>query len=408
VTSILVLLALLSVASLASRRGSTETLVNLASAPLLVSIGLLLSPEGLGFLLPSTAASLTPGLRVGVAWLALLIGLRSNSPAEPRWGSNLLWFLGVGGLVWAVGASVCFAGLVLLQHASMRLPGLLEEGVPAWAMAAALGGMMSGTSLTAVQDAVRKWPSGPARERLEFLARHDAAFGVMTLVLLLSTWVTWKAPDAASAHALPILAVLALGAVMAAGALMLGAGTGLASTHGRLSLVALLTTGAGLCGIAGVPEAGAAWVTGLILAALGANKQVLSQSIRATERPARLVLLVLAGVHTQPEVGPILVGVILCAGRMLGRVVLWLMARPLLPATLPFQSLLTAPALSVPFAMSLTLARRGTFDGTSVLTAVVTAVCLNDLLTLLWGFGVRARAITYPSLPVTNIEAGHE
>lgn len=409
-TSILVLLALLSVATLASRRGSAEAVVNLASAPLLVTMGFVMGPEGLGFLLPSTAAALTPGLRVGVAWLAFLVGLRASVPGDGAWLRNVGWLVVVGGLSCAVTTAIAYAGIVSLDGFQVQLPGLLGQGVPRWAFALALGGMLCGTSLSAIQEAVLKWPDGAARRRLEFLARHDAVLGVLTLVVVLAVWVTWRPPDVRHAHALPVIAVGALGSVMAAGAVMLGAARRPVPTIARLSVVALLTTGAGLSGIAGVPEASAAWFTGFLLAALGVKDRLLSQTMRDTDRPVRFVLLVLAGVHAEPTTGALLMGTLLCAARFVTRALVWLLSRPEKPGTLSFQAMLTAPALAVPFAMSLTLARRANFEGTSLLTAVVVAVCLNDLLTLLWGFGQRARtgSITFPALPAVHAEVPRE
>ena len=82
-SAVLVLLGLLSLAMLASRRGAFDEIVARATTPILVGLGVLLSPTGLGFLTPSTLDGMDNAVEVGVCWLAILTGLRASSLLPP-------------------------------------------------------------------------------------------------------------------------------------------------------------------------------------------------------------------------------------------------------------------------------------------------------------------------------------
>src|SRR5689334_2170556 len=119
-TALLVLLGLLSAATLVNRRGNTEIFLHLASAPLFVGLGVLLSPSGLGFLLPSTAQALMPALRVAVGLLGMLVGLRTRPPTEANFFAHGVWTTALVILTWLV-----MAGAVLGTLWALDAVGLL-------------------------------------------------------------------------------------------------------------------------------------------------------------------------------------------------------------------------------------------------------------------------------------------
>ena len=83
-STILVLLLLLSIATLASRPAALSGLLDRLLTPLLIMLGIGCAPGGLALLSSSLVESLEPALAVGVTWLGILIGLRSASREASR------------------------------------------------------------------------------------------------------------------------------------------------------------------------------------------------------------------------------------------------------------------------------------------------------------------------------------
>ena len=114
-TSLLVLLALLSVSTLSARRGALGEIVGGSITPVPVIFGLVVGPGGLGFLAPSVVAGLGPALAVGVCWLGLIAGMRAGAPIAHEGADRraLLPFLDIALAALALWAAVRFAGFRL-------------------------------------------------------------------------------------------------------------------------------------------------------------------------------------------------------------------------------------------------------------------------------------------------------
>lgn len=403
--AILILLGLLALSTLAARRGGTEAFVTVAAVPLLVSAGALVGPAGLGFVLPSMVAALVAPVGVAAAWLALLVGLRTVPPNTASWARNTGWFIVLGGTSWVI-TSGC-AGLAALGMGGLgtAVPVAADRPDLIWTLALAMGGVVCGSGLVGVKRWSDGWPDGPLKERIHFLCRHDDTFGVAAVLLLLAL-----APPSPPQLGLGLgsqgsaLVVVATGVALAATAMLLGAAAKHPSNTARMAMLAIVVCGAGLSAARGLPEVLVAMVMGLALAVTGAGDRLMNPTLHATDRPVRMVVLVMAGIQLHLSWIGLGLGVALLGGRVVAK---QLQARVLNRAdqgfSLDAQVLMGSPGLAIPVALSLSQSPVMDPLGDLMFTAVTTCVCLTELLAFGLGFktwlqttGLRAK--TLPSL----------
>jgi len=397
--AILVLLALLSLSTLAGRRGGTAAFLSAAATPLLVAMGVGLSPHGLGFLLPSMAAALLPALHVAVAWLALLVGLRAYPPWTPGFVFNAGWLLLA--LVLAVGGALLTGTAVV-----MLFPTLFPWGpVHAWqllAVVAVPAALVAGTASRTVMVLVDAWPADLLRQRVVFLARHDDV--VAALALLAVPWLTARGAAAPAPEA-TVLVTVAAGLGLAATALILGVSRPGRERAARPVLAALCVVAAGVSVMTGMPEGATAYIMGAVLALGGSGQRLLGdQGGDDLDRPVRLAVLPLAGLLWTPGWAAVALGAALAVGRLGGKALLAALMSRRFGRTLPVAVLLPSAGLSVPLAVSLRLAMPGGPVADVLFAALVVAVCLTDLSVFAWNFGAwvrrgTTRTITFPGMP---------
>lgn len=388
-TAILVLLALLSVATLASRTRYAAHLAHVVTTPLLLGVGVLLSPQALGVFTSSTQGALLPALRVGAAWLALLLGLRVLRPRADRGyalavGATALF----SGLAWLGGAAAAFGVLVATGVVEQQLglgPGMGNR-LDALGAAVLVGGLVAGTGRGFASEILERRKSTDEARLLLFIARHDDIIGA--IAVLAAVWLWPLSPHLAPVYSqpgTPVLVVVGLGftlflaqAISQGGAMQHDP----AGPPGRIALLGLLVFASGLSTGAFLPEAAIAFFFGMFIAAAGTGRGLL-QAVENTERPVRLVVLILVGSHLGFDLGAVLVGVAVAVARMLAKVVLrWALSRGL-DEPLPLASVLGSSGVAIPFALSFALARPEPLAHSQVLMSVCVAVSLADLLTLI-------------------------
>ncbi|MEW5850317.1 MAG: hypothetical protein AB2A00_16120 [Myxococcota bacterium] len=382
-TAILLLLALLAVAALASHRARVAFAVHIAATPLLVSMGALLSPRGLGFILPSMAQAMTPALQVATTWLAMLVGLRVSRPSSGlslplevgRTSALALW-------TWVIAAVTAWGGINGLRAAGLPVQGLDGDmALQPVRLGVLCAAMVCGTGLTFAREAVAHWSLGPRRSRVLFMARHDDAVGAVALALAV---FLWPAPETAFSDdgRLGLLVLITFGVGIAV-AYMLFAGRRVpGQSTDRVALVGLVVAAAGLADAAGIPGAAVGFLMGWTLAGFGVGHQLLDRTTRATERPVRMVVLVLTGVHLGLGVGAVLLGLVLAAGRLVAKAIAALaLSRKGEPV--PVSVVLGSSGVAIPMTVSLALTRDVPLDHSGLVTAVVMAVGVTDLLALL-------------------------
>ncbi|MBI5495541.1 MAG: hypothetical protein HY904_10995 [Deltaproteobacteria bacterium] len=406
-TATLILLALLSVGALASRRGGGLALFNAAAAPVFLAAGFVLSPGVLGFLRPSMVQALSPALAVAVCWLALLLGLRA-APPTPGTRARCAALLAADVLLATTAGAVALAAGTGLLWTAGALPPVMDD---AWhhAAPAALAfpwlaaALLSGTSRTAVEarlPALDERAHGPAR----FISRHDAVLAALSLLA-----APLLAPGADPRSALAAMGdVLGLGLLLALAAVLFGARR---ERGGQAVLViaacAVIAAGAG--DRAAAPPAVSALIAGAVLAAVGVGTRVVAREGGAhLDRPVLVATTFLAGAVWTPGLAVIALGVALAAGRLVGKT----LASRLLSAStgVPVRPgvLLPCSGLAVPFALALHLARPADEVTSLVFGAVIVAVLVTDTAGFAWDFGewmrgAAARARTRPRMPaVTN------
>lgn len=254
-SSLLVLLALLSVATLAARPSRFDEIVGAAATPVLVGFGVAVGPDGLAFVEPSLVKGLQPALSVAVCWLGLIAGLRAAAPIahEPPDRRALLPLLDA-----------------LLAGAALYLSGLWAADPMALVVAALIAGACLGA---------------PAS------TGSDARIAKVVALLLASAAVGLASP-------VRLGMLVGIGAGTALVVLLAGAQSGNVVLVAVLGAVALA---AGVSGIAGAPGVLAGVTGGAILARTRAGRALWPIAERS-ERPLRIVVTVLvaASAHIDP------------------------------------------------------------------------------------------------------------
>jgi hypothetical protein len=355
-TSILILLGLLSVATLASRRGAFEELLQSASTPLLIGIGVLLSPSVLGLLTPSALFGLEPAVDLGATSLAFFIGVRAARPSGEPIGRRAI----VAGTT-AVALS-CAAAAAVLGAAALIAP-LAWAGMSAWAAPLFAGACIAG--LPAESDRtpprVRSW----AR-----VSELSALFAALVALC------------AASTDPFTLLGVtLALAASTAALLLFIPARQPVARTVALLGGLAFL---AGLMRLVQMPAAAAGFIAGAVVGrtALGAEASKIAQR---AERPVRVVLTIVVAATVGLDWTAAALGGALAAGQAVVQVAA---ARVMGVHRTQLGSALASS--STPIAWVAALVGAGETSALSaLLPAVLVAVAAGDLFAVFIGLAQR-------------------
>lgn len=387
--ALLVLLALLAVGAVASRQGGARAVAVVAAAPLLVGLGWLVGPQGLAFVYPSWVHSLDTPMEVGAAWLAFLVGLRALPVNGRPWLAGAAWLTVTGGAAFVVCGGVTAA----LLHA---WPQLLPDHAPPDALAWALGGLVSGTGFVGVLGWTESWADGPLKRRLQFVAMHDDVFGGCAALALMTLAQPWWTTDVGRLPS--VLVLLGSSGVLAVGALL---GVLVVPTQERwMPLAAVTAMGAGLGMAAGWPSVLVTMAAGAALGMSGLGRRVDGANAQTTDRAVRLLVMVLAGLNLTVSWQAVAVGAALAGARLVGKA---LQARLLGVGSMRvnIQVLLGSSGLAIPLAVSVVSAPVLGTRSAFALAAVVTCVCITELLVLVLGLGQWLKAV-----PRRSITAG--
>ncbi|MFZ9887584.1 MAG: hypothetical protein ACO3JL_08780 [Myxococcota bacterium] len=384
-SAILVLLALLSVATLFARRGFAAFVAHIVTAPLLLGVGALLSPRGLALLTPVTLAALEPAIRVAAAWSVLLVALRGSAAlrdAQQRRATASA--LSLGALTWIGLSALLYGALSLLvDHASL-FPALRGDDKAVLGLAVLLGGVLSTTGFPFAEEALHHESSGPAARTLLTLARHDDLFAALAVCLTIYVWPLSSVD--APVYEVPALASLlpmVLGGMLAS-SLWLSSGVRMGGVSAStIALVGLITFAAGLSSATRLPEATIAFFFGAALALFGQGSTLLGSGLHRTERPVRLVLYVLVGAQLQFYGDAVLLGVIVAMGRLMLKFLLRAFLSRSEPVPLPLSAFLGSAGTTLPFAVSFVLSRGEPLEESHLLTSVAVCMAVTDLLTLI-------------------------
>ena len=334
-SSLLVLLALLSLAMLASRRGAFDELAASATTPVLVLLGVALSPAALGFLTPSVVEGLAPALQVGVCWLALLAGLRAASRIPTSLSGLRAGSLALVAAALSAGA----AGLILLAAGALGHPlvdtalkPLVDAALDAHEHALASGGALASsaalTSSTAGTTAgaravlpaallVGASLAGMPGERTATPVRaaYAAAAELIVLAAALAAFALWCGLLRTGIVAgLGVLGAVVVRMLAPARAPAAPAGEpehgdeGASAIPVAVAFIAVTTLVAGLSHLAAVPAGVAGFVAG---AASAWGRGDVADQLLKTERPVRIVVTVVLAASTPLAFPSVLAGIAL-------------------------------------------------------------------------------------------------
>jgi hypothetical protein len=350
-SSLLILLALLSVATLAARRGAVADVIGGASAPVLVAFGVLVGPAGLSFISPVALASLASALDVGIVWIAFLIGARVASsdvhhaeardvqrgapdadvvaPHSSAHAHDAVSPLADVARVAAALSAAFVAGALLA----------LVEGAAALGYQVVPGGTRIALLLPLALGLAAVRIAGARKENAPTYAQRAYARPVELLALGAAVGVL------AFGDARMSVAVIALGMFAASLVFLLARQGAIPPAAAMLGALLLL---AGLARLANVPAAVAALVAGAAFTLTRGADAVLGP-IGATERPVRIVVLVLLAASIELDVAPVAAGVILgVAIAVLHALVLLFLARDPRPSHEPTPPTPTPPTPQAP------------------------------------------------------------
>lgn len=367
-SSLLVLLVLLSVATLASRRGSFDKMMTSGATPILVALGAVIAPAGLGFLPPSVLQGLLPAVDVGVLWLAMLAGVRASGTLE-RTGM-------VRGAVAASGVTALVASAVTLVvlRGSATLGSPLVDDLHVLPASVLVGVALACTPAR---------PGGRASTaRARFV--QAAVAELLALAAAVSVLAVWSDGSRAAA-------TVGLGVLGAAIAYLLAAQTGLAPVVAVLAAGTLL---AGLSALAHLPGAVAGFIAGT-LSARTRDLSSLSSWLFATERPVRVVVTVVVAASAGVDLFHLLPGAILglvAVGVLVGANLLLVDDAPRLDRLAATVAMSTTPMVVVASFAHIDVA-----PAQSLLPVVLVAVSVADAAAFtlsLWARSNRRRGVT--------------
>jgi len=384
-SAILVLLALLSLATLAARRGYAAFVAHIVTTPLLIAVGVAASPANLALLSPSTLEALEPALRVAVAWQALLIGMRGIRPSVSfLFARDTLVALAIGLATWAFLAAMAYAGLLAVARLDLGFEDATSSPRTMVGAALLLGGLLSSTGLAFAHEALAGLLPTAINRRVLFLARHDEVMGAFALCAAVAFWPlpvdfapVYEQPALAAAIVVGLGVVLGLAQLLSGGARMGGTMASL------IALIGLTTFGAGLSVSTHLPGAAIAFFFGAVLALQGRGAIYSRKRFIHSERPVRLVVLVLIGASLGFQPGAVLLGVGLAFARLLAKAVVRLGVARERRAELPICAVLGSAGATLPFALSFALTRPTPVSESEILLTVVVCVAVTDLFTLI-------------------------
>lgn len=323
-SSLLVLLALLSVATLAARRGAMGEILGGSSTLVPVVFGLVVGPGGLGFLAPSVVAGLGPALAVAVCLLGLVAGLRAGAPIEHEPPDRR-----------------ALVPVVILALVAAAL----------WVRGRTVGPALDVSALAAAALLAAACMGAPASTGGEARYAKVVALALAAFAMALV--------DA------PVLAVvIGLGVVGAAVVILVGgraSGPTLVAALGAITMVAGASLARGAPGVLAGVAAGAV----LARSRVGA---VLSPLAERAERPLRMVVAVLVAASVRVDLDAAVTGVVLAAIAIAA-------AAATLGATKAARSDAYA---SSSLALALTASLTATGVAASLLVPLVLAVALAD------------------------------
>jgi hypothetical protein len=347
-TAILLLLGLLSLGTLATRKGTATLIVRNAATPIAVGIGYaLFSPDALAFLPPDTADGLLPAIRVGSAWQGLLLGLalRSALPATGRVKSAALTLAG-----WVI---ACAAMLIALELTPGATPDTRAwSGLGTIGAALLIAALVQGTGLSVNDpDAYRS---------------ADEVFAILVCLAVLAIPHQPTRPLISIALALMCAAALAMVAI------------GEPRRDGRLiALLGFVVLATGIAEQTRLPEVPITFLLGASLSITPLGPRLL-RPIAATERPVRLAVLVMAGMHLGIDPAVVVVGLTAGVARLVVKAIQARIDRD----RLSLGPLLATPKLAVPVALSMALAADTPPRDSALLSVTVVALAFGDLAAL--------------------------
>lgn len=384
-SAILVLLGLLSVATLAARRGYAAFVAHIVTTPLLIAVGIAAAPANLALLTPSTMEALEPAMRVAVAWQALLIGMRGIQPSTSfLFARDTLVALGIGIATWLFLSAVAYGGLLTVVALDLGFADAASNRQTLLGAALLLGGLLCSTGLSFAQEALAGLMPTAINRRVLFLARHDEIVGAFALCAAVALWPL--SADYAPVYADPLLAaatVVGLGIVLGVAQLFSGGARMGGTMASLIALIGLTTFGAGLSVSTRLPGAAIAFFFGGVLALQGRGAIYSREGFTLSERPVRLVVLVLIGASLGFSPGAVLLGVGLAFARLLAKAVVRIGVARGRRAELPICAVLGSAGATIPFALSFALTRPTPLAENEVLLTVVVCVAVTDLLTLI-------------------------
>jgi hypothetical protein len=367
VASILVLLALLSVAALAARQGAVTLVTSAATTTALLAMGFAVSPHALAFLPPSAVHSLDPALLTGLCWLGIVIGDRALSGGR----ESVMRAVGVALPLAVAGTAIAAVATIAVGGGSALPPAAGDEGVDTFALLVLVGGALLVGATTASAPATAVGGNAP-----------DAGDIVGALIALVAFFVVRGMAEPAIVDVLMVLgAGVGLALVLR---MVAGTGDGLTLVIAALGVAALA---AGAATALHVPVGLVGVVIGLTLSRSRAGI-ALRTATSPTEKPVRYAVAFLIGMRVVPDLQTLAVGVILGASLLvLEGLLLWrsLGARPSGKVLAERIATQTAPLVWAP---SVVLATLGSLD--SVITIVAVTLVLTDIAAVALRLGSRS------------------
>jgi hypothetical protein len=382
-SALLLLLLLLSVATIASRPGSLADVLDRIATPVLVVVGVGLGPEGIAVINGTLTTAFSPALAIGVTWIGILVGLRASSHEGRTKEARAIARTAVVAVL-ATTTSVLLAGL------AMAAPTWLGWRVPdapgLWSGAALiLGGALVGA------------PPGDRDHRAELALRSSLIevgdlIAMVCAVVALAVLPSWSALTPTLAAAVVVGSGLLLALVQR---LLGGGATGDGSAR-MIALLGVVAVAAGLLHEAGLPSAVAGLVAGTALGRTDAGR-ALAELLLPSERPARIVVVFLVGVTMKMSSTALLVGALLAAGQLAVQLVATSWAVGHRPSSAALAAGLLAS--SVPLVVATSFALAGFPEGGLLVSSAAVAVVCTDLFAAAILFGSRARHAARTGLP---------
>jgi hypothetical protein len=375
-SALLLLLLLLSVATIASRPGPFAAALDRVASPLLILCGLALGPLGLAVVSTSLRGGLEQALAVGVTWLGILFGLRSSSDELPP-GTALRAFA-------VVAAST--AASVLLAMAAMATPALLGWRAPSSPALLAGAALVVGGALVGSPPVDRENRAELAlRTTLIDLGELIATACAIAALAVLPSWTGLPTSFVA-------LVVIGVGLLLALLQRLLGGSAGGDVATRTIALLGVVAVAAGLLHEAGLPSAVSGLVAGTVLGRTDLGR-ALTSSLMQTERPARIVVVFMVGTLMPLSTTALLVGALLALGQLAVQLVATSWAVGHRPSSQALATGLSSSSIALVIAASFALA--GFPEGGLLVSSSAVAIVLTDVLAA--GLLLRGRLRTTPT-----------